>query len=185
MRSYYNVTKFVKVSNDRATRLDFKVKRNLNAKARKPYSENTPGIQELKQRVSELSKQSKNCGKECTVAADGRRPSRFARYSVVVLVLFGLVVAAIYRQQRAIKKVHLRCGFQQLLNNAGGHKPTPFDESSPLDEMTLSKIAIVKNGVSKKSAFESFENETTAEKLVEVLDEKSLNEDNIVLLDQS
>lgn len=155
----------------------------MNAKARKPYSENTPGILELKQRVSEMNKQAKNCpGAECT-ETETRRPSRFARYSVVVLVLLGLVVATVYGQQRAVQKVHLRRGFQQLLNNAG-HKPTPFDDNSPLDnnEMTLSKIAIVKNGgVSKKSAFE---NEMTAKKLAE-MDEKSLNEDNIVLLEKS
>ena len=151
------------------------MKRNLSAKSRKAYSENTPGIQELKQRVSQL-KQAKNCGnngKDCS-ATGAKKPSRFARYSVVFLVLVGLVVAAVYGQQRAIQKVHLRRGFQQLLNS-NGHKPS-FDDSSPLDEMTLSKIAIVKNA--KKT-----ENETSA-KLAE-LSEKQLAEDNIVLLDKS
>ena len=167
-------------SNDRATRLDFKVKRNLNAKSRKAYSENTPGIQELKERVNQL-KQSKNCGKDCAGLAGKKRPSRLARYTVVVLFLVGLVLAAVYGQQRAIQKVHLRRGFQQLLNN-NSHKS--FDDSSPLDnEMTLSKIAIVKSG--KRI---SFENETSTKKLVEFsehLTEKQLSEDNIVLLDKS
>ena len=91
-------------SNDRATRLDFKVKRNLNAKSRKAYSENTPGIQELKQRVNQL-KQAKNCSKDC--GGERKKPNRFARYLVVFLVLVGLVVVVVYGKQRAIQKVHL------------------------------------------------------------------------------
>lgn len=162
------------------------MKRNLNAKSRKAYTENTPGIQELKERVNQLKQSKQNCGgKECGGLAGGKKkPSRLVRYSVVFLVLVGLVVAAVYGQQRAIQKVHLRRGFQQLLNH-NSHKP--FDDSSPLDnEMTLSKIAIVKRG--KKISFENFENETSAKKLVELsenLNEKQLSEDNIVLLDKS
>lgn len=91
------------------------------------------------------------------------------KYSVIFLVLIALVAIIVYYgQQTASKKLHLRRGFQQLLNNYRS------DDSLTLDsEMTLSKIAIVKSNNVNQTDFSNVSNQ------------KNLNEDSIILLDTS